>query len=372
MKVASEKLLSSARKAMKDVLGLRKGERVLVVTNPERDVLSISNAVYAAAEATGGNPCIVVQPRKRSIDFASDEVIYALRSEPEIIISISSEKLGRDRFGLEKPYRFKGVKGSWNHIFHALLGAGKSRGFWSPSVTMDMFKRTVDVDYREMKRRCRKLSRLLDKAAEAVITSSPGTDITIPLKGRKAFPDDGSFRKPGEGGNLPAGEVYISPENYSAEGIIVFDGSISVVGGEGTVLPVKTVIVEVRKGLVERIRGGVEARRLEESLRRGEESAGKMKGRRGWTKERIEEFKKNARHLGELGIGLNPRARMKGNMLEDEKVLGTCHIAIGANYDRDAEAFIHLDCLIRKPTLVVKDGKGRKTTIIENGRLAIP
>ena len=49
-------------------------------------------------------------------------------------------------------------------------------------------------------------------------------------------------------------------------------------------------------------------------------------------------------------------------MLEDEKILGTCHIAIGANYDEDAEAFIHLDCLVKHPTIqaVMKDGRRRK------------
>ena len=60
--------------------------------------------------------------------------------------------------------------------------------------------------------------------------------------------------------------------------------------------------------------------------------------------------------LSFLGIGLNPRARVTGNMLEDEKILGTCHFAIGSNYDDDAEAFIHLDCLVNKPTITVARG----------------
>ena len=33
----------------------------------------------------------------------------------------------------------------------------------------------------------------------------------------------------------------------------------------------------------------------------------------------------------ELGIGTNPNARLQGNVLTDEKVMGTVHIAIGHN-----------------------------------------
>ncbi len=54
-------------------------------------------------------------------------------------------------------------------------------------------------------------------------------------------------------------------------------------------------------------------------------------------------------------------------MLEDEKILGTCHFAIGANYDDDAEAFIHLDCLVKKPTITITGRGGRSRTIVEAG-----
>ena len=54
-------------------------------------------------------------------------------------------------------------------------------------------------------------------------------------------------------------------------------------------------------------------------------------------------------------------------MLEDEKVYGTCHIAIGANYDEDAKSLIHLDGLIKSPTITAKFGDGTEKTIMENG-----
>ena len=64
---------------------------------------------------------------------------------------------------------------------------------------------------------------------------------------------------------------------------------------------------------------------------------------------------RNTRHLGELGIGLNPRARMSCNTLEDEKVGGTVHFAIGMNLEHDAHALIHLDCLVLSPDVYVDD-----------------
>jgi aminopeptidase len=71
---------------------------------------------------------------------------------------------------------------------------------------------------------------------------------------------------------------------------------------------------------------------------------------------------KNARHLGELGIGLNPKARPTDNLMEAEKAWKTVHFAIGANFDNDAPALIHQDCLVLSPSMwvdgeqIMKDG----------------
>jgi len=56
-------------------------------------------------------------------------------------------------------------------------------------------------------------------------------------------------------------------------------------------------------------------------------------------------------------------------MLEDEKILGTCHFAIGSNYDNDAEAFIHLDCIVRKPTMLAIGTAGRSRAIMRDGEI---
>ncbi len=369
LSVSPGALSRAAKVAVGEVLRLKKGERVVIVTNPEADVLAVSRALYEETARSGGIPLLLVQPRRTSLENADDGVIHALRSEPEVVLSISADKLGRDRFGLEKPYRFPGTKGSWPHIFNALLGAGKARSFWTPSITAEMFARTVPVDYGEMRRTAGRLGRILDRALRARITSPAGTDLEIGIAGRKCFLDDGAFWKKGRGGNLPAGEVFLSPSNYDARGVVVFDGSLSVADGGRAFLPSRPVRAEIEGGLVVGLKGGAGAKRLEKSIRMGEEAALRMKGKKGWSPAKVKRYARNARHLGELGIGLNPRARIRGNMLEDEKVLGTCHLAIGANYDEDAPAFIHLDCLVRNPTIEVTGKGGKKKILMEEGRI---
>ena len=58
-------------------------------------------------------------------------------------------------------------------------------------------------------------------------------------------------------------------------------------------------------------------------------------------------------------------------MLEDEKAFTTCHFAIGENYDNDAPSLIHLDGVVRNPTIVLyyEDGSAKK--IMEKGQLLV-
>ncbi len=78
----------------------------------------------------------------------------------------------------------------------------------------------------------------------------------------------------------------------------------------------------------------------------------------------------DGRNVGELGVGTNDRARLSGIVLEDEKVYGTCHFAVGSNYDNDAEALIHLDGLVKSPDITVIERSGKEKLLMENGRLA--
>jgi leucyl aminopeptidase (aminopeptidase T) len=363
----SPKLKKAARVALGEVLKAKRGERVLIITNPVRDVHLISMALYDAALARGADPTLIFQPVKTQFDFAEDAVIHALRSEPEIVLSISHHKLGKDRFAMKKPYKHKGK--TYGHIFNYLVGSKKSRSFWSPSVTVDMFERTVPVNYKRLKANCSKLKAVLDRASEVHIKTRAGTDLLIGVRKRKAKTDDGNFTKPGSGGNVPAGETFISPELGTGQGIIVFDGCISVRGG--VVVMKKPVIATVKNNMVTRIEGGREAKELRATLTAAKKTTREF-AKKGLIPEKlVPEYMRNIFNLGELGIGLNENAKIVGKMLEDEKVFKTCHIAIGSNYDRDAEALNHLDGIVKRPTIEVRDAKGRAQVIMKSGNIVI-
>jgi leucyl aminopeptidase (aminopeptidase T) len=361
-------LKAAAAIAVRESLKIAKDERVIIITNPAREVLTISEALYDATLEAGARPTILIQPVKGQMDYTEEAVIAAFESQPDVVLSISAEKMGKDRDGIQTPYEWDGV--SYDHVFHYQLhGAKTLRSFWSPSVTIEMFKGTVPIDYGELKDRCRRISAIIDGSVSIRVTNANGTDVTVGLLGRKAKADDGDFSQPGSGGNLPAGEVFVSPALGSTKGTIVYDGSIA--NAIGDIIIKEPIRCEVEGGFVVRISGASEARELEATIDEAARSARRMGAEGKLPAEKAAVYEKNARSIGELGIGLNPKARVVGNMLEDEKALHTCHFAIGANYDDDAPALIHLDGLVSRPTIVAIAANGRETVIEKDGELLV-
>jgi leucyl aminopeptidase (aminopeptidase T) len=199
-------------------------------------------------------------------------------------------------------------------------------------------KRTLSADYNKIAERSLKLTRILSGKKEAKVKTPSGTDITMKIEGRAWEPDTGLYHKPGEFGNLPAGEVYIAPLEGTANGVIIVDGAMAGVG-----VIKKSIKLLVKDGFVTEISGDKSAKDLEKA---------------------IEPFGKPARNIAELGIGTNDKAKIIGNVLEDEKVMGTVHMAIGDNKSMGGQVSVqsHLDGILLKPTLeidgqvIMKDG----------------
>ncbi|MDC7225777.1 MAG: aminopeptidase [Spirochaetales bacterium] len=361
-------LAEAARIAVRDVLRVKPDEKVLIITNPVGDVAEISYALYDAALKADAKPVLVFQPVKDQMSFAADEVIGAIGTAPEVLISMSAEKLGKDRAAIVNPWKAEDGT-EIDNTFHYLMHTKKTRAFWSPGVTKELFKKTVPIDYLRLKKEAGVVEEILNRAQYVSITSPGGTNLKIGLKGRTAMLDNGDFSAPGEGGNLPAGETFISPELGSSNGRLVFDGSISLYNGDYMLeQPVDLKIID---GFVTSIEGGEGARLLQKTIELGEknavefEAAGRIPAGSG------EIYKKNARNLGELGIGLNPAAGIIGNMLGDEKAYRTIHIAIGSNYDEDAKALIHCDCLVKDPTVTAYFADGSSRVFLDGGDLKI-
>ena len=358
-------LVRAARAAMNDVAGVKKGERVLIITNPPKEIREIAMSLFDAALERGAIPVMLVQREKGQFDLAEDEVVKSIGTIPDVVISISSDRLGKDRYGLRHGY--KGKKRRYESVYDLLYEEGKLRTFWSPGITEDMFRRTVPIDYTRLRSDARRLCKILTGSELVRVTAPGGTDFTMSLRGRKAKADDGDYRRPGKGGNLPSGEVYTCPTLGTANGVIAFDGSI--VLNEGEVVIKKPIVADVRDGYITRISGGRGADRLEESVRAGEAKARQMARSGDLRRSLAQKYAKNAWAIGELGVGLNRKAKIVANMLEDEKVYGTCHFAVGSNYDGDAEAMIHLDGLVKSPTICVISKAADENEFMTDGRL---
>ena len=382
--IKKDKNRTPAQIVIQDVVKVKKGERVLVVANPATS--EIAQDLYSASCEAGAVATLMFQPDKTSFDNANPEVLAAFATEPDVYFSISNIKLGKDPKATANPYVAEDGQ-KYTHIADYLLEGKKViRGAWTPGITVDMMNRTAPIDYKELQSRCAQLVEIFKGAVSIRVTAPGGTDVIVPVNGRGLMLDDGDFSKPGAGGNIPAGEVFISPvvggsqlkaadgsvyeqQTEGCEGVIVFDGSMTF--GDGDSILETPITCKVNGGYVTEITGAAEAERLIKTITEAENRAlqmekdGKLKEGQGVI------YKKNARNIGELGIGLNPAAKITGNMLEDEKAFHTCHFAIGENYDNDAPSLIHLDGVVRNPTITLIYSDGSEKVILNNGEIIL-
>ncbi len=212
-----------------------------------------------------------------------------------------------------------------------------------PGITEEIMIRGLNADYHRIAALTIKLQEILNDVNIVRVTSPIGTDITMNITGRKALPSKGLFHKKGESGNLPTGEAYIAPLEGKSNGVFFVDGSMASLG----VVKGKPIRVEVKDGFAVNISGGSQAKKLDETLNK---------------------FGNLSRNIAEFGIGTNHKAKLSGVLLEDEKVMGTIHIALGDNKSMggDVDIPIHLDGVVKKPT-VFFDGK----MIMKNGKLLV-
>lgn len=378
-KFFNKKEKNPSQVVIKDVLNVKKGERVLIIANPATN--QIAQDLYTASCEEGAETALIFQPDRTSFDNALPEVIAAIKTNPDVCLSISNIKLGKDSQATAEPYKTEDGK-EFTHIFDYLLEGKKTmRAAWTPGITQDMMNRTAPIDYHQLKNRCKEFAHCFKNAKSLHVTTAMGTDIRVPVTNRNLMFDDGDFSKAGKGGNIPAGEVFISPlvgkgENpfdadyvEGCQGVIVFDGSMTFYDGDG--LLKEAIICQVKNGYVSEISGGEEANRLLKTITNAEKLALQMEKDGKLPAGQGDIYKKNARNIGELGIGLNPSAEITGNMLEDEKAFHTCHFAIGENYDNDAPALIHLDGVVKNPTITITYLDGSEKIILKDGNIII-
>ncbi len=344
-----------ARKVCSKSLGIRPKEKILIVSNQYGDLPLISENIYRAAESFGASPTLLYQPEKTHFDFMEDAVRQALLSDPDVIVSLPKFKLGKDKIGSK--FKYKRGKRDYSHYLRVLLGEKMARAVWSTNMTKERFIGPVDADFDEIKRDSRKVGSYFMSADAIHISSKNGTDFTAKISKRPHY-CIGNIKKPGSSGNLPPGEVFLTPVLNSSSGTLVIDGVVST--SDESMIPKEPVILHVTAGSISNIEGGTEAEKLSDALKKAEKKSIEM-GKNP----------KNNKKISEIAVGLNKKARIVPNITEAEKYRGSFHFALGYDWDGQIDSLIHLDQVIRYPTIVLKSLGTEVFTLIREGELKI-
>ena len=307
--------------AVRDCMGVQPGERVLVVT--DAPLRKIGYACHEAARELGNDVLLVdMLPRMTNGAEPPAEVAW-LMTQVDVVLCPTSKSLTHT--DSRRAASAKGVR-------VATL----------PGVTEEVMIRCMNANYQEIAARTFRICDQMRRTTTIRVTTPAGTDITMSVEGREAHASSGLFREKGMWGNLPTGESYLAPLEGRSHGVVVVDGSMASVG-----MVDQPVRIVVKDGYATEITGGVSATRLIELL---------------------EPHGQDGRTVAEFGIGTNDKAILTGVILEDEKVMGTIHVAFGDNKSMGGSVRVasHLDGLIRKPTVWFDD-----RMVMDGGRLLI-
>ncbi|MDD3687053.1 MAG: aminopeptidase [Bacteroidales bacterium] len=200
-----------------------------------------------------------------------------------------------------------------------------------PGISVEIMSRCLNADFDKIIELTNHFVKKLEGVKTIKVVTEAGTNLTMPVEGRMVIPSTGVLREKGQSGNMPSGEVYLAPIEGASNGTLVIDGSMASIGMIKT--PIKVNIVN---GFAEEITGGEEAERLITIL---------------------DKSGRDARAVAEFGIGTNYKAILTGQILEDEKVFGTIHVAFGNNLTMGGTIAVnsHLDGLVKEPDVYFDD-----------------
>ena len=308
----------AVRAVVRECLGVNEREEVLVVADPTTQ--SLGERLRDEAADAGAEAVLAVISARASHGAEPPRTVADAMAASDVMLAPTRQSL------------------SHTAARKAASDAG-ARCATLPGVTEDMLARVMSADMEGLRRKGHAVAEALDRAAEARITGANGTDLVLDLSGREAIPDAGELTERGAFGNLPCGEGFISP--VTANGTAVIDGSLAGIG-----LVEEPVELVVEGGHLTSARGGQGMAFMELLTEHGEDGT----------------------NIAELGIGTNERAILTGEILEDEKIAGTCHIAFGASagIGGTVQVPVHLDCILMKPTVEL-DGE----PIVREGELLI-
>lgn len=310
-----------------DCLALKPGERFLMICDDP--LVDAGLAVADAAAAAGAEALVTVLPHAARPMRAPSGGILAAVPETDAIL------LWLQRMWTEEV--------QWRRSIYDLCAETGARIAFGGAMDQGILDNEMAADYAAIRARTRTFADALAGVDEIRVTGAAGTDLTMRLTGRTWKLDDGLVDQPGQFANLPAGEVFIAPLEDSANGVLVVDASLSL-GDPALSMVDEPVRVRFEAGRVVEVEGGRSAAAFRDLI-----------------------TQPGADVIAELGIGTNDLARMQGNVMTDEKVLGSIHVAVGYNlgsYGGVNDSPVHCDCCVRDAD-VHADGR----LLIEKGVL---
>ena len=305
-------LLDSARKVFREALRVRKNETILLIYDKPTE--NVGKAFIHAADILE----LTLTPRMIEVTGS-----HGADPDPETIAMMQKHNIV-----------IAATEYSLTHCA-AMTAARKNygvRGCTLPGITDELFTRAMQISPETLKAAGLRWKQRLSGVRQIRIVTAKGTDLSFKIGQCPIQLDDADFGTGGVVGNIPAGEVFTVPDAGTAQGKIVVDASIgSLPWKEGD----PDCIIEVRDGAAVRF-GSERGKLLEQTLAKA--------GKKGFI-------------AAEFGIGTNPALRISGNLLEDEKVKGTIHIAFGnsASMGGENDVPVHIDCMVRDPD-VYADG----------------
>jgi len=306
-----EALMQASVIGLRDAMGLKPAETLLIITD------EIKRPIGLALHEAGKSLCresIFVEMRSREINGQEPPpAVAALMRMVDVVVCPTAKSLTHTNARREAV-------------------AEGTRVGTMPGITAEIMERCLNADFDKIVDLTNHVANCMQGVKEVRVVSEAGTDITMNIAGRAILPSTGVLREKGQSGNMPSGEVYVAPLEGMSNGTIVIDGSMAGIG------MVKTPItIKVTNGYATEITGGEEAQKLTAVL----DKAGP-----------------DARAIAEFGVGTNYKAELSGLILEDEKVLGTIHIAFGNNISMGGNIAVelHIDGLVKSPD-VYFDGK---------------
>ena len=328
----------AAKNALENVLEANSDEKILIVCDEEKSEIGEAFATGALALDMRIRLVILQKQQAPRTDIPA-HLQKILAKKPDIYINVLSGN--RE----ETPFRIKLIKTeTCDH---------ESRLGHCPGVTLDMLTEgalaLTSEEHKRMHNHAEKLMDVLEDTVIVDICNPSGTNLTLRTHDRKFFTDTKLDWNTMKWMNLPTGEVIVAPVEDSLNGKLVCDMAVGGIGKLG-----KPVEVTAKNGRVENV------------FSQNKEHMCTIK----------ETFTtdKWADVVGEFAFGINPKARFVPEFLEAEKMLGTVHVAFGANTDMPGgknTSKNHIDMQISEPTVTVTKQNKETVTILKKGYFQI-